>query len=254
MQENAIVLRTLGISKTYGNIAAVKDLNLEVRAHEIFGFLGPNGAGKSTTIGMILGLVRPTAGSIELFGRRLRSEADLRAALRKIGTLMEQPAFYPYLSGRDNLRILAELRGGIPATRIDEALNMVGLAESARRRFGAYSQGMKRRLGLAAALLHQPELVILDEPTNGMDPAGMHEVRLLIKRLRDEGTTVFLSSHLLHEVEQVCDRVMILNKGQAIAQGDVSQLLGGGASLEEFFLKVTGREPIQGSSLQDQNS
>jgi ABC-2 type transport system ATP-binding protein len=221
---SATVIRTHDLTKRFGRLTAVDRINFEVRRGEVFGFLGPNGAGKTTTIAMLLGLVRPTAGSAEVLGHDIRR--DLSAALRRVGAIVETPAFYPYMSGADNLRILARILGGTAEKRIPALLEQVGLKGRGRDKVGTYSLGMRQRLGLAAALLGDPELFILDEPTNGLDPAGMQEVRVFIRRLaEEEGKTVFLSSHLLHEVEQVCDRVLILNKGQVIAQGRVDELL-----------------------------
>ncbi|HET9015100.1 MAG TPA: ABC transporter ATP-binding protein [Thermomicrobiaceae bacterium] len=217
-----IVLRVAGLSKRYGDIQAVRDVSFTVRAGEVYGFLGPNGSGKSTTIAMLLGLVAPTAGTIELFGRGPAGRAE---ALARVGAIIEAPSFYPYLSGFDNLSVLGALRGGITTARIREVLALVDLAGAADRRFGQYSLGMKQRLGIAWTLIHDPDLIILDEPTNGLDPAGMVEVRALIRRLADGGTTVFLSSHLLNEVEQVCDRVAILKHGAVLAEGRVVDLI-----------------------------
>jgi len=220
---NDIVLRTRGLGKNYGRLRAVDGLDLDVRRGDVFGFLGPNGAGKSTTIRMITGLIRPTAGNVELFGRdprRRRSEV-----MRKVGAIVEEPAFYRYLSGRRNLEILAAMSGGAPRERIDEVLDIVGLADRARDKVAKYSHGMRQRLGLAQALLPRPELIVLDEPTSGLDPQGMKEVRELIRDLAQrEQVTVFLSSHLLHEVEQVCNRVAVIHKGKLIAAGDVADI------------------------------
>ncbi|RMH00602.1 MAG: ABC transporter ATP-binding protein [Chloroflexi bacterium] len=220
-----IVLQTRDLTKRFGSVTAVNQVNLVVYAGEVFGFLGPNGAGKTTTIGMILGLIHPTAGQIEIFGQQVTPHHN--AALRRVGALVGSPALIPYLSGRDNLRLLARLYPELPPQRVDEVLALVGLSEAADRKFKAYSTGMKQRLGLAAALLHKPALVVLDEPTNGLDPAGMREMRQFIRALADEGVTVFLSSHLLHEVEQVCDRVAVLNRGQIVTMGRVDELLKG---------------------------
>ncbi|GIW02846.1 ABC transporter ATP-binding protein [Roseiflexus sp.] len=216
------VIRTEELTKRFGDRVAVDRINLEIRPGEIFGFLGPNGAGKTTTIGMLLGLIRPTSGRAFVLGYDIQREAA--AALREVGAMIEAPAFYPYLSGRDNLRVLARA-AGLPDRRVDEALAQVDLTARGRDRFSAYSQGMKQRLGIAAALLHEPRLIMLDEPTNGLDPAGQLEIRNLVRSLSGSGRTVFLCSHLLHEVEQVCQRVAILKQGRIIAQGDVASLL-----------------------------
>jgi ABC-2 type transport system ATP-binding protein len=218
------VIQTHDLTKRFKAIIAVDEVNFEVHQGEVFGFLGPNGAGKTTTISMLLGLVRPSAGSAEVLGHDIRH--DLSQALRRVGAIVETPAFYPYMSGIDNLRIFARIDGGQAEDDIPALLEQVGLERRGQDKVGTYSMGMRQRLGLAAALLGNPELLILDEPTNGLDPAGMQEMRIFIRRLaKEEGKTIFLSSHLLHEVEQVCDRVLILNKGQVIAQGDVSDLL-----------------------------
>jgi len=217
-----VVLRATGLTKRYGDLYAVQDVSFAVRAGEVYGFLGPNGSGKSTTISMLLGLVEPTAGQVELFGFGAGHRAE---ALGRVGAIIEAPSFYPYLSGFDNLSVLGALRGGIPARRIHEVLRLVDLTEAANRRFGQYSLGMKQRLGIAWTLIHDPDLIILDEPTNGLDPAGMVEVRELIRALADGGKTVFLSSHLLNEVEQVCDRVAILKRGRVVAEGPVAELI-----------------------------
>jgi ABC-2 type transport system ATP-binding protein len=213
---------TEGLTKRFGERTAVEDLNLQVRPGEIFGFLGPNGAGKTTTIGMLLGLVRPTAGRAVVLGYDVQRQAA--EALRGVGAMVEAPAFYPYLSGRDNLRVLAHA-GGLADVRVDAALDLVELSDRSRDKFKGYSQGMRQRLGIAAALLHQPQLIILDEPTNGLDPAGQLEIRELIRMLAHSGRTVFLSSHLLHEVEQICGRVAILKAGKVITEGAVAELL-----------------------------
>ena len=224
-----VVLRVTGLSKSFGKLEAVKNLNLELRRGEVFGFLGPNGAGKSTTVGMILGLIAPTAGSIELFG--VKQNGNRWAALRRIGAIVEEPAFYPYLSGWDNLQVLAESIGGIPKSKITEVLERVNLLDRAKDQYGHYSMGMKQRLGIASTLLRDPDLIVLDEPTNGLDPAGTREVRELIPRLAREGRAVFLCSHLLHEVEAVSDRVAILKKGSLVAQGLVDELVARGRYL-----------------------
>lgn len=235
-QPGSVVLRTHALTKRFDGLTAVDNLDLEVRAGEVHGFLGPNGAGKSTTVGMILGLIAPTSGRIALFGRDA-NEARERAAPR-IGAIVEAPAFYPYLSGRDNLRALAMTGGGVPAGRIDDLLDLVGLRERAGSAYKTYSLGMKQRLGIASTLLTDPTLVILDEPTNGLDPAGQREVRELIPRLAAEGRAVLLASHLLHEVEQVCDRVTIIRRGRLRESGRVQDLLH-----RDAYLDVLVAEP-----------
>ena len=218
---NEFVIQTDALTKRYGHILAVDQLTLEVPRGRIFGLLGPNGSGKTTTIGMLLGLVRPTSGSFSLLGSQT-SHAD---ALHRVGAIVEQPYFYPYLSGRRNLAYFQGISGRGSPKELDDLLEQVGLADRAGDRFQTYSLGMKQRLGLAYTLLGNPELLILDEPTNGMDPAGMAEVRELIRNLGSADRTVLLSSHLLNEVEQICDSVAILSKGKVIAQGAVGDLL-----------------------------
>ncbi|MDH3540298.1 MAG: ABC transporter ATP-binding protein [Acidimicrobiia bacterium] len=220
----ANVVETTGLTKHFGEVRAVQDLSLQVPKGTVFGLLGPNGAGKTTIIGTLLGLIRPTAGTIRLFGTEIDGSTD--QAVRRIGAIMETPAFYPYLSGRDNLRYFQGIAGGDDRQEIDHLLDLVGLADRAAARFNTYSLGMKHRLGLAYALLGDPELLLLDEPTNGLDPSGMAEVRQLLRELGDGDRTVVLASHLLNEVEQVCDRVAILSTGRVIAEGEVSDLIG----------------------------
>ncbi len=224
------VLKTVGLTKRFDKIVAVDGLDIDVRAGEVLGFLGPNGSGKSTTVGMILSLIRPTSGHIELFGQDLTKHRDV--IRRRVGAIIETPAFYPYLSGRDNLRALAKAAGGVPDSRIEELLAMVGLTERAGDKFKTYSLGMKQRLGIASTLLTDPALVILDEPANGLDPAGQREVRGIIPRLAHEGRAVLLASHLLNEVEQVCDRVVIIRRGKMVEQGVVGDLLSRGGHLD----------------------
>ena len=218
---NESVIRTDGLTKRYGDILAVDDLSLEVPHGQVFGLLGPNGSGKTTTMGMLLGLVSPTSGSFSLFG----GSTSHQNALHCVGAIVETPSFYPYMSGRDNLAYYQGITGRGDRKELDELLSKVGLADRAKSRFRTYSLGMKQRLGLAYALLGDPEILFLDEPTNGMDPAGMAEVREMIRGLGTDGRTVLLSSHLLHEVEQVCDSVAILSKGKLIAQGKVADLV-----------------------------
>jgi ABC-2 type transport system ATP-binding protein len=226
-----IVIRTEGLRKEYKEVTAVHDLTFQVHQGEIFGLLGPNGAGKTTTIAMLLGLIRPSAGYAEIMGCDVRKNST--AALRQVGALVEA-AFYPYLSAYDNLWVMSQMSGGgIPPERIQAVLAQVGLAERAGSKVQTFSLGMKQRLGLAAALVHDPKLLILDEPTNGLDPAGMLEMRQLIGQLAaQEGKTIILSSHLLYEVEQICDRVLIMRRGEAIANGRVSELLAHGGHIE----------------------
>ncbi|ADB33338.1 ABC transporter related protein [Kribbella flavida DSM 17836] len=210
-----------GLTKRYGETLAVDGVDLIVRPGEVYGFLGPNGAGKTTTLRILTGLIAPTSGRVEVLG----GSPGQAQVLARTGSMIESPAFYPYLSGLDNLRLLAEY-AEVPRTRVREVLELVDLAGRAKDRFSTYSLGMKQRLGVAAALLKDPELVILDEPTNGLDPAGMRDMRRLIRELGSEGRTVVLSSHLLGEVQQVCDRVGIINGGRMVAEHDVEELRG----------------------------
>jgi ABC-2 type transport system ATP-binding protein len=229
-KDNDVILRTSGLTKKFGTLTAVNNLNLELRRGEVFGFLGPNGAGKSTTVGMILGLVAPTAGSIELFGKKL--DGHNWPLMRRVGAIIEEPAFFPYLSGRDNLEVLSRAIGDIPKTKIDEVLKRVNLFERAGDRYDHYSMGMKQRLGIASTLLRDPELIILDEPTSGLDPAGTKEVRDLIPELAHESRAVFLCSHLLHEVELVCNRVAIIKQGTLLTSSTVEELTSQGQMLQ----------------------
>jgi ABC-type multidrug transport system ATPase subunit len=216
------VIETHALTKRYGDaIVAVDELDLRVRRGEVYGFLGPNGAGKSTTLRMLLGLVRPTSGEVAVLGEPPGSPAGLA----RIGALVEAPAFYPYLSGRDNLRVLAG-HARVPDGRVDAVLAEVGLSPRAGDRTATYSMGMKQRLGVAAAPLKDPELLILDEPTNGLDPAGMAEMRDFIRAQPKNGRTVLLSSHLMGEIEQVSDRVGVIRAGSLVAEGTVEELRG----------------------------
>ncbi|MHB8375393.1 MAG: ABC transporter ATP-binding protein [Dehalococcoidia bacterium] len=227
--EQREILRTEGLWKRYGSLTAVADMNLRVHSNEVFSFLGPNGSGKSTTVGMMLGLVRPTKGRTLIFGNDMATHPW--PVLKRIGAVIESPAFYPYLSGYDNLRTVAIALGDIPDSRIGQMLELVGLRERGHDPYKNYSLGMKQRLGIASTLLRNPDLVILDEPTNGLDPAGTREVRELIPRLAREGHSVFLCSHLLHEVQAVSDRVAIVKQGRLVAEGTVDELLGRGQYL-----------------------
>ena len=225
-----------GLTKRYGDTLAVDGVDLTVLPGEVYGFLGPNGAGKTTTLRILTGLIAPTSGDVRVLGGR-PGQADV---LRRTGSMIEAPAFYPYLSGLDNLRLLAEY-AEVPRQRIDEVLELVDLADRAKDRFSTYSLGMKQRLGVAAALLKDPELVILDEPTNGLDPAGMRDMRRLIRELGSDGRTVLLSSHLLGEVQQICDRVGIINAGRMVAEHNVEELRGE----QELVVRATPRDTAQ---------
>jgi ABC-2 type transport system ATP-binding protein len=215
-------VRARGLVKRYKEVLAVDHVDLSVRVGDVYGFLGPNGAGKTTTLRMALGLITPTAGTIELFGRdpmRLGARA-----LEGVAGFVEAPRFYPYLSGRKNLELLAALDANRAAERIDEVLEIVELTPRARHRVGGYSHGMRQRLGIAAALLRSPRLLILDEPATGLDPAGMRDMRSLIRRLAAEGITVLLSSHQLPEVQELCDRVAIVDEGRVVYEGALADL------------------------------
>ncbi len=220
-----IVLRTRNLSKQYGQRRAVDNLNIEVYRGEICGFLGPNGAGKTTTIRMALGLITPTSGSVEILGQDVVT--NKARILPRVGALIETPALYLYMSGRDNLRAISSVLGGVSAERIETVLGMVGLQGRQKDRVRTYSLGMKQRLGVAIALLQDPDLLILDEPANGLDPAGIVEMRDLLHRLAAEGKTVFVSSHLLTEVRQLCTRVAIVNLGKLVTESTVEDLVKG---------------------------
>jgi ABC-2 type transport system ATP-binding protein len=216
------VIETSGLTKRFGNgVLAVDSVDMSVRRGEVYGFLGPNGAGKTTTLRMLLGLIRPSSGSAQIAGHKPGDPAGLA----RIGSLIEGPGFYPYLSGRENLRVIADY-ASVDGKRVDEVLDMVELTSRAGRKFGTYSTGMKQRLGVAAALIKDPDLLILDEPTNGLDPQGMAEMRKLIKDIGQGERTVVLSSHLLGEVEQICDRVGVISGGRLVTQSTVQELIG----------------------------
>jgi ABC-type multidrug transport system ATPase subunit len=216
------VVRTHELTKRYGDRLAADAVSLTVRRGDVYGFLGPNGAGKTTTLRMILGLIRPTSGSAVVLGHR----AGTAEVTARVGALVEGPGFYPYLSGRDNLRVLARYRG-LPESAADHALARVDLGSRGGDRYKHYSLGMKQRLGVASALMGDPDLVVLDEPTNGLDPAGMVDMRRLIVDLARGGQTVLLSSHLLDEVQEICDRVGVINNGVLLHESTVSELRGG---------------------------
>jgi ABC-2 type transport system ATP-binding protein len=238
MSQSPFAIETQGLTKYYGRHPAVLALDLQVPKGVVFGFLGRNGAGKTTTIGLLVGLLRPTRGQAILLGHEVAR--NLRHALRRTGVLLDRPAFYPYLSGQENLWVVAQALGANAHQRIPEALQTVEMSDRADDRFASYSAGMKQRLGLAAALLNDPDLLILDEPTTGLDPVGQRDIRQLIRRLADEtGKTVFLSSHQLREVEQICDEVAIIDKGRLVAHGSLS-MVAAGRDLETLFMDLTG--------------
>ena len=221
-----------GLVKRYGHIVAVDHVDLTVQTGDVYGYLGPNGAGKTTSLRMLLGLIRPTEGSAKLFGRNpLRDGAR---ALQGVAGFVEAPRFYPYLTGRKNLELLAAFDGGEASGRVNEALEIVELVDRAKDKVGGYSHGMRQRLGIAAALLRDPRLLLLDEPTTGLDPPGMRDMRTLIGRLSERGVTVLLSSHQLAEVEEMCNRVAIIRSGQVVYEGVLAELkraAGGGYRL-----------------------
>ncbi|GIP24553.1 ABC transporter ATP-binding protein [Paenibacillus sp. J22TS3] len=216
------VIKTNGLTKSYRGRNAVSDLNLEIRKGEIYGFLGPNGAGKTTTIRMLLGLIRPTKGTVEILGKNLKS--DKINILRRVGSLVEYPSYYGHLTAVENLEAIRRILD-VPKSRIDEVLEIVSLTKESKRAVKGYSLGMKQRLGIASALLGSPELLILDEPTNGLDPSGIHEIRELIKQMpREHGITVLVSSHLLGEVEQMAGTVGIIRDGRMVFQDTIANL------------------------------
>lgn len=231
------IIEVRGLRKVYGTFQAVDGLDLTVQAGDVYGFLGPNGAGKSTTIRMMTSLITPTAGTISLFGLDLRTNRE--AILRRVGAIVERPDFYNYLSARRNLELVGRLSGADISTRaVDRILGIVGLADRAASKVKTYSHGMKQRLGIAQALLHNPDLIILDEPTTGLDPHGMKDIRELILSLSaDHKKTIFLSSHILPEVELTANRMVIINRGKAIVEGAVQDLLNAGK------LKITISTP-----------
>lgn len=232
------VLTTHGLTKDFKKLRAVDNLDLSVCRGDVFGFLGPNGAGKTTTIRLIFGLTYPTSGYVTIAGHTMPQ--DRREALRHVGGFVDDPTFYGNMTARRNLRMLGRMNGEVSEERISDVLEMVGLSERGKSKVGGYSHGMKQRLGIALALIHSPDVIILDEPTSGLDPQGMKDVRELIRELGRHGTTIFLSSHLLHEVELVCNRAAIVRKGRLIAQGPVASLHPTGGSVK-FLTGNQGR-------------
>lgn len=225
----SLAVKTTGLTKEFGTRKALDGVDLEVPCGVAFGFLGPNGAGKTTIIRLLLGLATPTAGSMSVLGRSV--PPDRRAALARVGAIIEEPRFYPFLTARENLEVNAAARGGAAASRIANALERVGLAARAEDRVSTFSLGMRQRLGIARCLLPDPELLFLDEPMNGLDPAGIIELRGLLRELVDEGRTVFLSSHLLDEVQRTCDYAAIVDRGRVITQGSIDALTSGPRSV-----------------------
>ncbi len=226
-----------GLVKRYGELTAVAGVDLTVHAGDVYGYLGPNGAGKTTCLRMMLGLIRPTEGTVRLFGR---DPLETVQALDDVAGFVEAPTFYPYMNGRRNLELLAAFDGGDASDRIEQALATVELSDRAKDRVGGYSHGMRQRLGIAAALLRDPKLLLLDEPATGLDPAGMRDMRLLIRRLADQGMTVLLSSHLLAEVEELCNRVAIVRKGEIVYEGAIADLKRGAGTT--YWLSTTNDE------------
>jgi ABC-2 type transport system ATP-binding protein len=219
-----VVLETKDLTKTLRGRRVVNSLNLEVNRGDVFGFLGPNGAGKTMTIRLMLGLIRPDSGRIFICGKDL--EKNYPEAISQVGAIVEQPSFLNYLTGRQNLDIFAAMSGGVEDRRVEEVIDLVGMRNRIDSKVGTYSLGMKQRLGIAQSLLHRPQVVIYDEPTNGLDPQGMKEVRELIQSLAaEENLTVFVSTHLLYEVELMCNRVAVINRGTLLRQGHVKELL-----------------------------
>jgi ABC-2 type transport system ATP-binding protein len=228
--EQPVVLATHGLTKDFKKLRAVDHLDLTVRRGDVFGFLGPNGAGKTTTIRMMFGLIYPTEGHVEVLGRRV--PAQRQDALRHMGGFVDDPMFYGNMSARRNLRLIGDMKGRVTEERISEVLEVVGLSDRGDSKVGGYSHGMRQRLGIALALIHSPEVIVLDEPTSGLDPAGMRDVRELIRDLATTGTTIFLSSHLLHEVELVANRAAVVSGGRLLRQGPVSELHPAGAGVK----------------------
>src|SRR5690242_8534658 len=214
------VISCVGLTKRFGPAIVVDGLDLAVSPGQVYGFLGPNGAGKTTTIRMLLGLIAPSAGQVFLLGRRLPDPRVVAQA----GSMIEEPAFYPWMTGRVNLEVLGATGGSCVPGEVARVLRLAGLADVAARKVKTYSQGMRQRLGIAAAMLGRPPLLIIDEPTNGLDPAGIREIRGLLRDLAADGTTVFMSSHLLAEVEQVCDRVAVIVRGRIVEEGEPAKL------------------------------
>jgi ABC-type multidrug transport system ATPase subunit len=218
------ILKVEKISKQFGQLKAVDELSFEVAAGEVFGFLGQNGSGKSTTIRMLLSLIHPTSGTIELFGKSLQKERN--QILEQVGAIIERPDLYPYLSAREHLQLFAKVRKQkINANAIEDTLDKVGLLDRAKDKVQTFSLGMKQRLGIAIALVHNPQLIILDEPTNGLDPQGIADIRKLIQDLAKDGKTILVSSHLLAEIEQVATQILIIHKGKKVVEGNTQALL-----------------------------
>jgi ABC-2 type transport system ATP-binding protein len=235
----ASVVECRALSKRYEDVVAVDGISFALEPGTVTGFLGPNGAGKTTTLRLLLGLAEPTSGEAFVFGRRYR---ELEQPVRHVGAVLESSDYHPSRSGRDHLRALA-LAAELPPTRVEEVLELVELRKAAGRRVRTYSLGMRQRLGVAAALLGDPELLVLDEPANGLDPAGVRWLRTFLRGLAAEGRSVLVSSHLLAEVAQTVDQVLIIDHGRLLAQGSLNELTGQGQTLEDVYLELTGGEP-----------
>ena len=239
----ASILQVTGLTKKFGRLTAVDRLSFDIEKGHVYGLLGPNGSGKSTTLGMILNVVNKTSGDFKWFDGKISNSE----ALKRIGAIIERPNFYPYMTARQNLNLVCKIKE-ISTETIEEKLALVGLLDRQHDKFKTYSLGMKQRLAIASALLNDPEMLILDEPTNGLDPKGIHEIRKIIKNIADKGTTIILASHLLDEVEKVCDQVIILQKGKKIFEGKVSEM-----SLQTFWYELQTDQPemIHGILLQN---
>jgi ABC-2 type transport system ATP-binding protein len=237
--QEAAVVSCRRLSKRYADVVAVDEVDFSLERGTVTGFLGPNGAGKTTTLRLLLGLAEPTSGEALVFGRRYR---ELEQPIRRVGAVLESSDYHPSRSGRDHLRMLA-LAAELPLNRVEEALELVELRTAAGRRVRTYSLGMRQRLGVAAALLGDPDLLVLDEPANGLDPAGVRWLRTFLRGLAAEGRTVLVSSHLLAEVAQTVDQVLIIDHGRLLAQGSLDELTGAGQTLEDVYLELTGAEP-----------
>ena len=220
------ILQISNLTKKYGNLTAVKNLSFTIKKGNVYGILGPNGSGKSTTLGIVLNVVNRTAGDFSWFGGTISTHV----ALKKVGAIIERPNFYPYMSAYKNLKLVCKIKD-IDYSKIDEKLEVVGLTERKHSKFSTYSLGMKQRLAIASALLNDPEILILDEPTNGLDPQGIHQIRAIIQQIASQGTTILLASHLLDEVEKVCTHVVVLRKGEKLYSGRVDEMI----SSEGFF-------------------
>jgi ABC-2 type transport system ATP-binding protein len=234
-QNGRPVVTVSSLTKRFGEVTAVEDLSFSIEPGTVTGFLGPNGAGKTTTLRVLLGLAEPTSGQALVFGRPYQ---ELEHPARRVGAVLESNDFHPGRSGRDHLRVLA-LAGEIPEQRVDEVLELVELAPAASRRVKTYSLGMRQRLGLAAALLGDPELLVLDEPANGLDPAGVHWLRVLLRGFAQRGGTVLVSSHLLAEISQTVDQILIIDRGRLVASTRLDELAGRGQTLEDTYLELT---------------